>query len=349
MVLSDDEEYAEEEEDEEEGEESAQTKTRRKRGSSNRAAARAADSARVPSFTRPLPLAYQKVEGGFQKYKLPDNLRVYQRRKFDYSAQYKDGDVLPVRPVEADPPQLFPDFFKYDPRARLATALPYEGPLLQWRVEARIVRQGFGMFVGQELDNVNGPPDEGAYRSLPPPPHSHHTATTQTEAARGRPPTARRLPRRSLHQPPCPTATLIAADRRADRAVWTADCRVPCHRPPCWAGSALAARPCRRLPRRSPRPISPSHITEHIVLDAGRLTQRAMQPCAADKLWPMKMNRLSRSLLAVRSRLGSMRPGTHQKWVGRSAAPSHLQLMRVGLRWVGRSDVSDSKYGRVQT
>jgi hypothetical protein len=93
MVLSDDEEYAEEEEDEEEGEESAQTKTRRKRGSSNRAAARAAGSARVPSFTRPLPLAYQKVEGGFQKYKLPDNLRVYQRRKFDYSAQYKDGDV----------------------------------------------------------------------------------------------------------------------------------------------------------------------------------------------------------------------------------------------------------------
>ena len=87
MVLSDDEEYAEEEEDEEEGEESAQTKTRRKRGSSNRAAARAAGSARVPSFTRPLPLAYQKVEGGFQKYKLPDNLRVYQRRKFDYKGR----------------------------------------------------------------------------------------------------------------------------------------------------------------------------------------------------------------------------------------------------------------------
>ena len=38
-----------------------------------------------------------------------------------------------------------------------------------------------------------------------------------------------------------------------------------------------------------------------------------------------------------------MRPSPHQKWVGRSARPESLATMRVGLRWVGRSDVSDSK------
>ena len=41
-----------------------------------------------------------------------------------------------------------------------------------------------------------------------------------------------------------------------------------------------------------------------------------------------------------------MRPGPHQKWVGRSARPESLATMRVGLRWVGRSDVSDSKNRR---
>jgi hypothetical protein len=46
---------------------------------------------------------------------------------------------------------------------------------------------------------------------------------------------------------------------------------------------------------------------------------------------------------AVRSRFYSMRPSPHQKWVGRSARPESLATMRVGLRWVGRSDVSDSK------
>ena len=123
---------------------------------------------------KPLPPAWKKTEAGFQKYKRPDNLRVYQHRQFDYSDQFKDGPLHATRPKpDADPPQLFPDFFKYDPKDKLATAKAYTGPLLQWRIEARIVRVSFGMFVGQEL-STDGPPDEGAAapsnrsQSLPP-------------------------------------------------------------------------------------------------------------------------------------------------------------------------------------
>ena len=85
---------------------------------------------------------------------------VYQRRAFDYAEDNKLGSSDPNRP--APPAVLFPDFFEYDARAKWATASKQPGPLLQWRVEARIVRASSGYFIEQDLAGSTGPPDDGA-------------------------------------------------------------------------------------------------------------------------------------------------------------------------------------------
>ena len=55
-----------------------------------------------------MPLAYQAAPGGYQKYKLPADKRVYQRREFDYAEENKVGDVVAVKERAADVIRVHP-------------------------------------------------------------------------------------------------------------------------------------------------------------------------------------------------------------------------------------------------
>eukprot|EP00966_Prymnesium_polylepis_P335767 7391105-Prymnesium_polylepis.1 len=80
---------------------------RARNNQSKRSEQRAKGSARVKAYELPLPTNYKAVAaGGFQKYKLPERARVYQRHDYDYSEQDKDGAVVMKRP---SPPSLFTD------------------------------------------------------------------------------------------------------------------------------------------------------------------------------------------------------------------------------------------------
>ena len=158
MVLSDDEEWDEEMEfdEDEEGGLGAGRKRNRK-GHSKRAQVAAGGTKRNAAVLPPIPLAFQEVEGGFQEYKHPGQLRVYQQRNYTYDEQHKIGGVRTDRPP---PPTLFPDNIKWLARSSLKEPEKNFGKLLQWRTEARIVRQSFHNFVDMPLDKA-GPADDG--------------------------------------------------------------------------------------------------------------------------------------------------------------------------------------------
>ena len=179
MVLSADDLVHDEGEEGEEGEDDVfqELVPKRRKKISSKTAARSAGSARVKSYDIPMPLAYQAAPGGYQKYKLSADKRVYQRREFDCAEENKVGDVVAVEPA---PPTLYPDLFKFNARAPLAKATEEEGPTLQYRIEARIVRRSFGFFVQQDLP-AEGPPDDGEAQSNHQPP-SRATSLSVTDA-----------------------------------------------------------------------------------------------------------------------------------------------------------------------
>ena len=124
---------------------------RRATGGSKQGKRRSLGSQRVKAYNIPLPLCYQVVEGGFQKYKLPADKRVYQRRQFVYDEAHKDGAVRTERPAA---PDLFPDFVKYDEKAKLTNMVTMEDEpnlLLKRRVEARIVRIACDHFIDDAM------------------------------------------------------------------------------------------------------------------------------------------------------------------------------------------------------
>ena len=80
---------------------------RRKRGNSKKSSRRVAGGKRSKAFVPPIPLEYQRTDDGkFQKYKLPDDCRVYNRRTFVYSEENKVGSAVTEVPP---PPMLFSD------------------------------------------------------------------------------------------------------------------------------------------------------------------------------------------------------------------------------------------------
>ena len=151
MLHSDDDDH-EDNDSGREGQDGAHAK--RKRGGSIRATARAKGSKRVKAYEHPLPLEYQQTPGGFQKYKLPDDTVVWDRRTFTYSEGFKDGDVETDRPA---PPPFFTDKYLFH---RAKSVLPgkedkgieTKSDVLRRRVERRIVQISCGFFIGWDFE-----------------------------------------------------------------------------------------------------------------------------------------------------------------------------------------------------
>jgi hypothetical protein len=127
---------------------------RRKPGRSKKSESREKGGKRAKAFTPPIPLEWQQTPTGYQYYKPKDGLHVYDRRAFEYSDNYKDGDEVTARPV---PPSMYDDKYLFQKPKRLLLNTDDDdmkftphGQLVQ-RVSARVVRLTFNHFKGDLL------------------------------------------------------------------------------------------------------------------------------------------------------------------------------------------------------
>ena len=119
-------------------------------------------SKRVKAHEPPLPLSYKQEGDKFQKYSLPDEARVWNRREYVYDADHKECCLVTKRP--APPPTLFPDHLIMWPAKKLMLdtnnrELDNESLLLapdklNRRLEARVVRITNDNFKGNALDKA---------------------------------------------------------------------------------------------------------------------------------------------------------------------------------------------------
>ena len=119
-------------------------------------------SKRVKAHEPPLPLSYKKEGDKFQKYSLPDEARVWNRREYVYDEDHKEGGLVTERP--APPPTLFPDHLIMWPAKKLLLDTnnreqDNESVLLapdkmNRRLEARVVRITNDHFKDDALDKA---------------------------------------------------------------------------------------------------------------------------------------------------------------------------------------------------
>ena len=143
--------------------ESGERELRLQGGSSKRATAHRKGSKRVAAYEPPLPLEYQETDGGFQKYKLPDDICVWDRRSFIYTEEYKVGDVETTRPAQ---PPFFKDRYLFMraksklPGKEDSAAKETKADVLKRRVERRIVKISCNFFLGWSFSHHYATPAE---------------------------------------------------------------------------------------------------------------------------------------------------------------------------------------------
>ena len=79
-----------------------------KKGQSKRSLERSKGSKCVAAYDIPIPIEWKAVAGGFQKYKLVPDTRVWDRRTFTYDDAFKDGVVVQLQ-ARPSPPHFFCD------------------------------------------------------------------------------------------------------------------------------------------------------------------------------------------------------------------------------------------------
>ena len=135
----------------------------RVQGGSKRATAHRAGSKRVAAYEQPLPLDYQQTDGGFQQYKLPDDICVWDRRSFIYTEEYKVGEVVTARPAQA---KFFKDKYLFIraksklPGKEDSAAKETKPDVLKRRIERRIVLISCNYFLDWSFSHHYATPND---------------------------------------------------------------------------------------------------------------------------------------------------------------------------------------------